>query len=331
MVPFIDMHCDTLTIANIHYRHDLNRLNMAQVDVERLLQGGARAQFFAICMPKQTTVKLLGNLYEGDWKHIRRLAGILYNTCRQHPDIIQMYSHKGDWERCVKEGKICAFLTIEDGRDIAGDMSRLLLYRRLGVRVITLTWNFSNCFGHPNAPYGRTATKSDMNRGLTAFGKEAVEEMNRLGIVIDVSHLSDRGFWDVAEISKKPFVATHSNCRSICSHPRNLTDEQIRAIAEHGGVIGLNQYPVFLNRWSRVAGEGDCLAHLLHLRDVGGIDCIALGSDFDGCSRTVRMYLNGPQDYPMLADVLLKNGFTQDEVDKIYFRNAERIIKECMC
>ncbi len=329
MIPFIDMHCDTLTVSNMFYQHDLHHLRAGQLNIERLIQGGARVQFFAICLPKLTTTQLFGWLYEGDWKHIRRLSGILYHTCKLHPDQLSVYVDSNDLNRDAGDGKIRAVLTIEDGRDIRGDMRRLSLYHRLGVRLITLTWNFPNCFGFPNSPYGRVPTEQDMSKGLTPFGKDAIEEMNRLGMIVDVSHLSDGGFWDVAEISKKPFVASHSNCRSVCDHRRNLTDEQIRTIAEHGGVIGLNQYPAFLRQHAKDSKPEDNLAHLSHMRDVGGIDCIALGADFDGCGRSCKMCVNGPQDYPQMADFLLNNGFTQDEVEKIYYKNVERVLKEC--
>ncbi len=139
MVPFIDMHCDTLTQANMHFQHDIYQLPLEMLDIVKLKKGGAKAQFFAVCLPKLTTVKKLGGLYEGDWKHIRRLAGILQNTCSLHPDHITMCRSAADLEKAEAEGKIGAFLTIEDGRDINGDMKRLELYHRLGVRLITLT------------------------------------------------------------------------------------------------------------------------------------------------------------------------------------------------
>ncbi len=301
-----------------------------QVDVLKLQQGGAQAQFFAICLPKVTTARMLGALYEGDWKHIKRLAGILHNTCRLNSDRIALCHNARELKKQKEEGRISAILTIEDGRDIRGDMRRLSLYHHLGVRLITLTWNFPNCFGFPNCPSCRMPSADDMNKGLTRFGKEAVVEMNRLGILIDVSHLSDGGFWDVARMTKKPFVASHSNCRAVCDHPRNLTDDQIKAIAEHGGVIGLNQNPPFLCRKSATSTPEDCLAHIVHMKDIGGIDCVALGADFDGCGRSVHMSYNGPQEYPDLADYLLRHGFTTDEVEKIFFRNVERVIKECL-
>ena len=330
LIPFIDMHCDTLTQANFYMQHDLYRLPMQQLDVGKLKQGGAIAQFFAICLPKITTVKRMGRLYEGDWKHIRRLAGILRHTCNLHGDVIALCESARDLDKHASAGRISAVLTIEDGREVGGDMRRLSLYHRLGVRLLTLTWNYPNCFGYPNAPGGSLPTRTQMERGLTTFGKEAVEEMNRLGILIDVSHLSDGGFHDVAERSKKPFVASHSNCRALCDHPRNLTDEMIRMIAEKGGVIGLNQNPPFLYPGAIQSRKEDLIAHLKHLRDVGGIDCAALGSDFDGCSKKMHMCMEGPQDYPKLAELLLENGFTHEETEKIFHKNLERVMRDVL-
>lgn len=330
MIPLIDMHCDTLTQANMHFRHDIYKLPLEQLDVKKLRKGGARAQFFAICLPNLKTVQRMGLLYEGDWKHIRRLAGILYHTCALHPDEIAMCKSADDLARNTAEGKISAVLTIEDGRELDGDLSRLKLYHKLGVRLVTLTWNYANSLGFPNMQGTRFPTEKEMLRGLTSFGKDAVEEMNRLGILVDVSHLSDGGFWDVADVSKKPFVASHSNCRALCSHPRNLTDQMIRKLALAGGIVGLNQNPPFLRDGLAAGTIEDCVRHLRHLADVGGIDCAALGSDFDGCRRSARLSLKGPQDYPLLADRLAKNGFSQDDIEKIFYRNVERVLYETL-
>lgn len=340
MIPVIDLHCDTLTQANFHFQHDLYRLPLEELDVERLLEGGVKAQFFAICLPKITTVNKLGRLYEGDWKHIRRLAGILHHTCELHFDSISQYGRPGQGQRAEYGGtgegrrahygrpgepqgkaRVSAILTVEDGRDICGDLRRLDLYRRLGVKLITLTWNYENCFGYPNS------TDPDaMEKGLKDFGREAVEEMNRLGILIDVSHLSDGGFRDVAAISRKPFAATHSNCRALCEHPRNLTDEMIRRIGECGGVIGLNQYPPFLRRNSREARMEDMAAHLRHMTDIGGTGCAALGSDYDGMRRGMHLSVRGPQEYQKFAQYLMEHGFSRDETEKIFYKNAQRVL-----
>ncbi len=330
MIPFIDLHCDTLTQANFHFQNDLFRLPAEQLDVKKLLAGGACVQFFAICLPRITTVKRLGRLYEGDWKHIRRLAGILHHTCALHGDSIALCESAADLEKNRSLGKISAVLTIEDGRQIDGDVRRLVRCHALGVRLITLTWNYPNCFGWPNSPGGKNPSEEERMKGLTEFGKEAIWKMNRLGILIDVSHLSDGGFFDVARLSQKPFVASHSNCRAICPHPRNLSDEMIRTIALKGGIVGLNQHPPFLRAGAKKSTVEDLIAHLDHLRDIGGIDCVALGSDFDGCGRNVRMCMKGPQQYPMLAKRMMENGFTREETEKIFYRNAERVMREAM-
>lgn len=133
-------------------------------------------------------------------------------------------------------------LTVEDGRMVNGSFDRLEQLAKTGVRAIALTWNFENCFGAPNSRDPKI-----MSKGLSAFGKEAIEAMNELGILVDVSHLSDGGFYDVAKISKKPFVATHSDCRALAAHPRNLTDDMIRLLAQKGGVSGINFAPAFLD------------------------------------------------------------------------------------
>jgi membrane dipeptidase len=191
----------------------------------------------------------------------------------------------------------------------------------LGVRLITLTWNFPNEIGFPNCQ------NEYMNKGLTEFGKEVVYEMNKLGMVIDVSHLSDGGFYDVANLSSKPFVASHSNSRSIRSHTRNLTDDMIRTLAEKGGVTGINFCAAFLGS-SRDGRIDDMVEHIKHLRNIGGIDVIALGSDFDGIGNDVE--IKDSSEMNKLAYELSKQGFNDDEIEKIFFKNALRVIKEVL-
>ncbi len=342
MVPFIDLHCDTLTQASLHFHDDLFSLPFTALDVKRLGNGGAKAQAFAVCLPQESTVKKLGLLYEGDWKHIKRLAGILYNTARMHPNEIGILEKAEDLDKNWSEGRISAILTVEDGREIQGDLRMIHRYFRLGVRILTLTWNNENCFGYPNS-----MDPEIMGKGLTEFGREGVRYMNKIGMIVDVSHLSDGGFWDVAAMSReshKPFIASHSNCRALCDHPRNLSDEMIREIGETGGVIGMNQYPLFLNEGESRRG-GFCLIprglrkrfeknsldemvdHLRHMVEIGGIDCAALGSDFDGMGG--KLCLKGPQDYQKLADRLSEE-FSSEEVEKIFHGNIERVMRETL-
>lgn len=322
-IPFIDMHCDTLMQAWFRRRSQVYRLPPAMLDVERLRQGGAKAQFFAIFLQSLRMKKYLGPLVPRDEAYIEKMMKIFRNTLEHHSDVIAFAGNSGDMERNWQEGKISAFLTIEDGRAVKGRMETLQEYHEKGVRLLGLTWNYPNCFGYPNS---RDVTV--MKRGLSEFGKEAIGELNRLGILIDVSHLSDGGFWDVARLSDKPFVASHSNARALCDHPRNLTDEMIRAIGEKGGVIGLNHCPKFLYPDSSENRIEDLVAHLLHIRDVGGRAAAALGSDFDGISG--KLALKGPQDYGRLAAALAKAGLSEEEIDEIFYKNVERVIRDVM-
>ena len=216
-------------------------------------------------------------------------------------------------------------LTMEDGRLINSDFDKLDELYDLGVRAITLTWNSPNCFGYPHSK-----NYEDMKRGLTNFGKEAIEYMNEIGMMIDVSHLSDGGFWDVANITKKPFVATHSNCRELSPHTRNMTDDMIRAIGEKGGVMGLNFCPAFLNKdiCCNEAKIVTMIEHIMHMINIGGVEVAALGSDFDGMSGELEVGHCG--EYGKLFDALKKAGLSEETVDKITYKNVMRVMKDTL-
>lgn len=322
-IPFIDMHCDTLMQAWFRHKRQIYHFPSAMLDVERLRQGGAKAQFFAIFLQSLRLKRMIGPLMPKDEAYIEKLAAVFRRTLEAHEEEISFAGSGRELEENWNRGKISAFLSLEDGREVRGRMERLEEYHQMGIRILGLTWNHPNCFGYPNS-----TDVTVMKRGLSDFGKEAVGELNRLGILIDVSHLSDGGFWDVARISKKPFVASHSNARALCPHTRNLTDEMIKAVGEAGGVIGLNQCPRFLYSGSDENRIEDLVAHLLHIRNVGGRECAALGSDFDGISG--KLVLEGPQDYNRLADALERAGLSEDEIEEIYYKNVERVIREAM-
>ena len=202
-----------------------------------------------------------------------------------------------------------------------GSLYNLRNFYRLGVRLITLTWNFPNEIGYPNCK------PEFVYRGLTSFGQEVVREMNNLSMIIDVSHLSDKGFYDVSSISKNPFVASHSNSRSITNHPRNLTDEMIKILAEKGGVTGINFEKSFLGE-NIPAKVSDMILHIKHIRDVGGIDVIGIGSDFDGIA--LQSEISDIAEMDKLVHELNKNGFSDDEIEKIFYKNILRVIKDTL-
>ena len=232
--------------------------------------------------------------------------------------------HGGRHPQNAEAGKISGLLTVEEGGCCKGSLGVLRRMYELGVRMMTLTWNHDNELAAPQAnPGGPLAAQTQ--RGLTETGFAFLAEMERLHMIVDVSHLSDRGFWDIVEHGTRPFAASHSNCRALCPHTRNLTDAMIRALAEKGGIAGLNYYAAFLDT-DPVHPEA-CRStveriaeHAAHYKQVGGIGVLALGSDFDGIDG--HHQLETAADMPLLADALRRAGFTEDEVERIFWRNA---------
>jgi len=329
---FIDLHCDTLQL----YAYDRVSAgdlfqNECAVDFLRMKEAGMSAQFFAMFMPVSGHCDYLKHpeIYRDGKLWDEGFLTVLYRGFKQsieeHSDLVSHVSTWVDYENARREGKLSAFLTVEDGRAVDGKMENLQELRRAGVSLISLTWNFENCFGSPNSRNPKV-----MAEGLTEFGKEAITEMNDLGIIVDVSHLSDGGFYDVAALCKKPFVASHSNARALSPHPRNLTDEMIRILADKGGVMGLNFCPAFLLS----TGEGedsrieDMVRHLEHIRQVGGSEVIALGGDLDGIGG--RLEIDSCDKVVQLFDALKQRGFTEEELDKLAFKNVERVLRECL-
>ena len=324
-MQFIDMHCDSLMHLLLKDPEGSNLYDskVTSVDFKRMQEGGQLAQFFAMFLPPIESFKYLGIDPISDEDYIAGCRERLLRNVAEHSDIIAMAYNGDQIEENRKAGKMSAVLTIEDGRSVLGKMENLERYYGLGVRAITLTWNDENCFGAPNSK-----DPEIMQKGLTPFGKEAVAYMQELGILVDVSHLSDGGFYDVADICRKPFVATHSNCRAIGPHQRNLTDDMIRVLADKGGVAGINFGPEFLNpdvecRDSTVALMA---RHARHMADIGGVDVIGLGSDLDGIMGNLEIY-DCAQMYK-LEDALSKEGFSGDDIEKIFYKNVLRVMKD---
>ncbi|MCH5586415.1 dipeptidase [Shimazuella sp. AN120528] len=210
------------------------------------------------------------------------------------------------------EEKTRSVLSLEGGEAVGKDLSILRLFYRLGVRQIGLTWNCANALAD--------GCKETRNGGLTNFGKEFVKEMVRLGMIVDVSHLSEQGFWDVVSIPDVKVMASHSNCRKICDHPRNLTDDQIKTIIELNGLIGITYVPQFVFHPYQEATMEHLLFHLEHIQYLGGEDHLSFGSDFDGMEN--KLYgLSNAFDLPSFYRVLSRY-FPKSLVDKWTYRNA---------
>ncbi len=331
---YADMHCDTLLYGVGKGLNDIYEMPEAMLDIKRLKQADVLCQFLAVFFPprpdmltpEQRAERLkLRPQMPPDEELFSKAVKLMQDSMAAHKDIIRQAYNYEDVMKNKEQGLVSGVLTIEDGRIVNGSFDRLEQLAKTGVRAIALTWNYENCFGAPNSKDPKI-----MSKGLTAFGKEAIEAMNELGILVDVSHLSDGGFYDVAKISKKPFVATHSDCRALAAHPRNLTDEMIRILAEKGGVSGINFAPAFLddtpgNEESRVS---DMVRHVKHFIEVGGEDCVGIGTDFDGIRG--HLEVGEPGQLALLFDALENAGITPRQIDKIASGNVLRVMKEVM-
>ncbi|MCL1992317.1 MAG: dipeptidase [Spirochaetes bacterium] len=326
-MKFIDMHCDTLMeMAKLRSKpgETLGK-NSCGVDFEGMKHGGSLAQFFAVFLASGEAFEHFGMEALADDVYIKALYEIFTKDIAANAGMISFARSYSDLLENEKNGKMSAFLTFEDGRAIDGSLDKLKMYYDMGFRLITLTWNSKNCFGSPNSDDAQI-----MKEGLTGFGHQAVEAMNELGMIVDVSHLSDGGFWDVVKTCKKPFVASHSNARALSPHRRNISDDMIKALADAGGCMGICFVPQFLD--SKMSTENstvkDMVAHALHIKNVGGINCVALGSDLDGTNGNLE--INNIAKMPLLLDALKNAGFTHAELEAVAYGNALRVIKESM-
>lgn len=221
----------------------------------------------------------------------------------------------------IGEGQIGTLLTIEGADALGGHLEMVEVFHRLGVRLMTLTWNHRNELAD-----GVGETKGF--GGLTNFGCDVVKEMNRLKMMVDVSHLNEPGFWDAMQLSELPIMASHSNAKKICGHRRNLNDEQILALRDAGGFIGINYLDAFLTDGDHATIE-DVVRHVDHFASLGALGILGLGSDFDGIDKGPDG-VEGPQDVPKILEALLKAGYSEQQVKGIAFDNlAEYVKKHC--
>ncbi len=302
----IDCHCDTITKLKADESLSGDRCDVSILKIEKY---GSYTQLFAIfvCDTDRTPLKTATHYVDKFYAEIAR--------CK---DALVQVKTVQDIEQVIAEGKLGAMLTVENGNALEGEISNLRNLYRLGVRAMSLTWNGRNEIADG---IGKT-----QGAGLSDFGRQVVLEMNRIGMIIDVSHLSEQGFDDVIGLSEKPIMASHSNSRAVSSHKRNLTDDQIKRLAEKGGIAGLNLYQPFLAD-SGVATLEDCIAHIRHIINVGGEDCLALGSDFDGFDTPPMTELADAGDYGNLFTLLEARGFSDDLIEKITHKNFIRFAK----
>lgn len=311
-MKIIDTHCDTLLNCFRDSNYSLAS-NSGHISLEKMKQGDALAQFFAIYISRNElktmdAYDIFNGVYE---KYKKELS--------ENADIILPAFCEADVLTNSKDGKMSSILAIEDGVVVADKIERIDEFFKKGVRLITLTWNFENTIGFPCSDNPKAHLL-----GLKPFGIEVVEKMNDLGMIIDVSHLSEGGFYDVARYSKKPFVASHSCAKSLCNHRRNLSDEQLKTLGEKGGMVGVNFCSEFLRENSDYATVNDIVEHTIYMVNKAGIDSVGLGSDFDGIDNAVE--IKDYAGYPILIGALRKH-FRESEIDKICSENILRVMR----
>lgn len=324
-MKYIDLHADTiLPILQQGEDSSIYENPETHIDIKRMQEGKTLAQCFAVWLPDgdfdliDIDSRFNPSNQEEDLEYIDLAVERLNQEIKQHAEVIAWAKNSADIRQNDQEGKISAILTLEDARAVNNSLENIERFYKQGFKMFGILWNQENCFGFP------TSVESKINqKGLKPFGIEAIQYMDELGILVDVSHLNDGGIADVLKYSKKPVLATHSNARSIAKHPRNLIDEHIKGIAESGGLIGLCISPRFLRGSGNKSTIDDMIRHLGYILDVGGEDVLAIGTDFDGTSG--HFEIGSPKDMPKLFERLEQHNWPLERIEKLAHKNALRV------
>ncbi len=307
----IDLHCDTIMQLLDHPDSgDLYR-NTWKIDIEKLQKAHSKVQDFALFINLGET-----NDPYGRYEEMRNLCTTQIHLYGEHIQHVLSYQ---DVESVYESGKIGALMSIEEGGVLGGDLDKLKQAYQDGIRLITLTWNYPNGLGEPHC--------GEQHKKLTPKGIEFVEVMQDLGIIVDCSHLNDAGTEQLGDILDVPFVASHSNAREVTAHTRNLPDNLIKLIANKGGVIGLNFAQAFLGT-SPVSRIDDIVKHGLYLINKGGEDVVALGTDFDGIKPDTE--IKDASEMFRLYDAFKEAGLSVEQCEKLFWKNADRLLKEIL-
>ena len=307
-------------------------------DLARLASGGVDAQFFSI-WPS-------ADYYDADdprsGRSLARAHAVIDALEQQivrHADRLELARSSADIRRIAAGGRIAALLGVEGGHAIEHDLANLRALYARGVRYMTLTWSFSHSWADAAGDPLQGADR--LHGGLTPFGESVVREMNELGMLVDISHVSDETFWDALRVARAPVIASHSSVRALAPHPRNLSDEMLAAVAENGGVVMINFSTMYLDSrkttprayawdWIRHAGGSATTVrhvadHIDHVVRIAGIDHVGLGSDFDG-TPFLPEGLQHVGELPNLTAELLRRGYAEDDVHKILGENLLRVL-----
>jgi membrane dipeptidase len=319
----VDTHCDTLKCLLPEFtrprgsmwddRSDIGmgvKSKLGHVDVPRLLEGGVDCQVFAVSSERSRTPR-------HPLRTAMEMIDRFYRECESCSGLTPVTS-SDEMLDAKRNGMVAGLLSIEGADVIEGRIEMLRVFHRLGVKMVGLVHSLRNQLADG-------VTDRRTGGGLSEFGAQAVEELNRLGMIVDVSHINDEGFWDVLDHTKHPVIASHSNSRAVCGHPRNMTDEMIVALAENGGVMGMNFAPSFVHpEQATLQGVVD---HIDHIFELVGPDHMGLGSDFDGIPST-PIGLEDVTKMPGVTMELLKREYSEADVKKILGGNHLRLMKQ---
>ena len=297
----VDGHCDTIQVA-------LDKgLNIEDESLSfNLKQAIERAPII------QTTAAFINPTYKHSFKRACDIISHYEKQLEKYPDILI--------ETVQKENKIGLLLSIENGRAIEDKLENINYFSNKGVKLMSITWNEDNLLG--------CGAHTKQDNGLTEFGKEYIKKLNENNIIVDVSHSSEKTFWDAVKISQKPVVATHSSCYSLCNHPRNLKDEQIKEIAKNNGIIGVCYCTEFLSEDGK-ASTKEIAKHIAHIANLVGVNYVGLGSDFDGLDEEeIPTDLQNIGQIDNLINALKEIGFNTNEIENIMGKNWARVLEK---
>lgn len=303
-----------------------------QTDIPRMKEGGLDAEFFSI---------YVASSYAKDGGAARRALQMMdgvYEQIRRHPGSLELAGTVADIRRISKAGKIASLMGIEGGHAIEDSLPALRMFYRMGIRYMTLTHTNTNNWA--DSAGGISVKGENRHSGLSDFGKDVVREMNRLGMMVDISHVSDETFNDCIEVSRAPLIASHSSCRALTNVPRNMSDEMLRALAKNGGVVMINFYNGFINteyarpgmpaptKPAEKATLDMLMQHFEHAIKVAGIDHVGIGSDFDGVDGMLPPGMEDVTKLPTITYELLRRGYSEKDVRKVLGENLLRVMGE---
>lgn len=307
----VDGHCDTIQLA-LDKNLDLSDKSLS-FNLAGALENTPIIQMMAA---------FVNPSYKNSFKRACDIISYFEKQINKYPQNLIQIRKSEDIEKAKKENKIGCLLTIENGSAIEDNIENINYFYKKGVKFMSVTWNEDNLLGCG------AHTKND--NGLTEFGKRYIKELNKKKIIVDVSHSSEKTFWDVIDTSVEPIVATHSCCYTLCAHPRNLKDEQIKAIAQKSGIIGVCYCKEFLSN-NKTAGTKEIVEHIAYIANLVGIDYVGLGSDFDGLEeKNIPNNLRNIGQINNLIKELEKVGFSKQEICKIMGENwLAKLCKLC--